>query len=155
MLITLAEWHLYGVTYTTHGHLITPLFWDPCLSIKYYGIVNVWMISKFGFTIRVLWPLSFRHQYECLVAKVTDIWRHWFRSMAMCCQFFSDITNWNTFNRTFRISQTIIFRSFNSAQSMIRFIPVVNDTLWCTYQGIYTGKSSSGIITDSILWSTV
>ena len=35
---------------TSRGHLITPLFWGPCLCIKYFETVNVgWSVGCFGF----------------------------------------------------------------------------------------------------------
>ena len=34
---------------TTRGHLITPIFWRPCLCIKYFGIVNVSISSNLLF----------------------------------------------------------------------------------------------------------
>ena len=34
---------------TVREQLITPLFREPCLCIKYFGIVNIYMTYKFGF----------------------------------------------------------------------------------------------------------
>ena len=54
---------------TICGHVITPLTWDPCLCIKYFGIVNVLMTYKFGLLICYFDHLAFEIYYTTALFK--------------------------------------------------------------------------------------
>ena len=60
-----------------------------------------------------------------IVAMVTDLWCHWYRSMAdSVCHMpsiFNDITNWNSFDSNFRFSKTNKFFSSHLIQFIIIF----------------------------------
>ena len=70
-------------------------------------------LTECGIPMTSLW-----NQYDGIVATVTDIWRHWYRSMAgSVCHapsIFNDISIWNSFNSYFKFSQMIILKSFIS-----------------------------------------
>ena len=67
---------------------------------------------------------SLSHQYDILIAIVTNIYdvmgiEAWHTADALICQFFNDITYWNSFYRIFKFCQQItILKSFNSVLIM-------------------------------------
>ena len=104
----------------------------PCVIFYYHSnqrIANccAWFLD---IPMTSLWS-----QYDAMFVMVTDLWRHWYMSMAdnICHAppIFNDITNWNFFQQELQIFSNKFF------SSGFTFF-TIPEGMWCQYDVILT-----------------